>query len=514
MRKGTVRFLAVLAAALLLLGSYAGALACTGFYVGKQASANGAVMLARTVDLHPLAAMFRVLVVDRVEDQPGRLHTGTQGFSWELPDTTYKYTSTPMATGMGFGRYGSACMNEMGLAITGTVTAYARREIRAMDPAVEGGLCEEVLPELIAASCATAREGVALIGKIMAELGSSEQNIIMLADADEAWYVETYTGHQWAAVRMPEDRVAVYGNQFMLRYLDPEAEGVLHSPGLFTVPEEAGLAVYGEDGRMDLFRTYAGNLSDYGNRRTWIGHRVLAPSTAGEYDSSKQYDLFYTPDKKVGVKDLMALTRNRFEGTAFSPEETGRGDLRVIGTESQGTAHILQVFGELPAAMRAVGWLCLVNAEHSVYLPVSSLITDTAESFRRDSQERGYQPEMASIAFKRLCALAEQDRAYYGAGVRNYWQGMEEELLLAYPGVLTRAAGMFAASPEEAAKYLTEYTISAQEKAVKDANALFEELLWYVMDHTDTLKYSFSYDTLTLGDSPTKVPFVPSLKLD
>ena len=121
---------------------------------------------------------------------------------------------------------------------------------------------------------------------------------------------------------------------------------------------------------------------------------------------------------------------------------------------------------------------------------------------------------MASIAFKRLCALAEQDRAYYGAGVRNYWQGMEEELLLAYPGVLTRAAGMFAASPEEAAKYLTEYTISAQEKAVKDANALFEELLWYVMDHTDTLKYSFSYDTLTLGDTPTKVPFVPSLKLD
>ncbi|MDD4080166.1 MAG: C69 family dipeptidase [Eubacteriales bacterium] len=514
MRRRTFRLISAMMASLSLLGFCVSAMACTGFYVGKDASANGAVMLARTVDLHPLAAMFRVLVVDRVEDQPGQHHTGTQGFSWPLPDTTFKYTSTPMATGMGFGRYGSACMNEMGLAITGTVTAYARKEIRQMDPAVEGGLCEEVIPELIAASCASAREGVALIGKIMAELGSSEQNIIMLADANEAWYVETYTGHQWAALRMPEDKVAVFGNQFMIRYLDQDSEGALYSPGLFKEPEKAGLAVYGEDGRMDISRTYAGSLSDYGNRRTWIGHKTLAPSTAGDYDINTQYDLFYTPDDKVSVKDLMALTRNRFEGTPFSPEETGRGDLRVIGTESQGTAHILQVFDGLPAALSCVGWQCLANAEHSVYLPISNVVTDTAESYKRDSLERGYQPEMASIAYKRLCALAEQDRMNYGAGVRGYWDGMEEKLLAEYPEVLAKAADLYDNSPKDAAAHLTEYTVRTQEKAYEDANTLFEELLWYVMDHTDTLKYSFSYDTLTMGEIPTQKPFVPILALE
>lgn len=489
-------------------------MACTGLYVGKEVSEDGATILARTVDLHPAAAVFREVVVDRVENEPGRTYDGVSGFSWPLPDTTYKYTSTPFVTGMGYGRYGSACMNECGVAITGTVTAYVRKEIRAMDPSVQNGLCEEVVTELVAASCSTAREGVELIGKIMEELGSSEQNVLMIADPNEAWYVETYTGHQWAAVKMPEDAVAVYGNQFMLQYIDPEDEDVMCSPDLFTMPEEAGLAVYNEDGQMDIFATYAGGLANYANRRTWIGHTLLAPSTAGEYKTNTKYDLFYTPDEKVGVDDVMEVFRNRFEGTEYSPDETGRVDQRVIGTETQGTAHVLEVFDNLPAEMSCVGWECLANSEHSVYLPISNLITDTAEAYKMDTEEGSglyYDPELAGVAFKRLCTLSEQDRTYYGAGVRDYWHNMELDLIESYPEVLAEAAEKYESSPEEAAAYLTEYTIDLQNKALDDANTMYEELLWYMMNNTDTLKYSFSYSSLTMGDTLSQKPFVPSL---
>ena len=500
---------ALAVAALLLFA--ASASACTGVYVGKEVSQNGAALLARSVDLHPRAAAFRVLVVDRVENEPGRVHRGKQGFAWPLPSTTYQYTSTPMTTGMNLGRYGSACLNERGLAVTATVTAYTRSEIQAMDPSVPNGLCEEVLAELVAASCATAREGVALIGKIMAELGSSEQNIIMIADQREAWYIETYTGHQWAALRMPEDKVAVFGNQFMIRYLDPASEDALCSEGLFTLPEETGLAVYGAEGKMDIFRTYAGRLANYANRRTWIGHTLLAPGTAGPYERDRQYELFYTPEGKVSTGDVMELLRNRFEGTPYAPDETGRVDQRVIGTETQGSAHILEVHDDLPAAMACVGWVCLANSEHSVYLPISNLITGTAAAYQMDSPALGYDPALASLAFKRLCALAEQDRVYYGAGVRAYWHGMEEKLLAQYPETLAKALELYAASPEEAADYLTRYTIGRQEDALSDANAMFDELMWYVMDNTDTLRYDFSYDTLIMEDTPSQLPFATKL---
>ena len=40
---------------------------------------------------------------------------------------------------------------------------------------------------------------------------------------------------------------------------------------------------------------------------------------------------------------------------------------------------------------------------------------------------------------------------------------------------------------------------------------MFDELMLYMMNNTDTLKNSFSYSRLTLTDTITQTPFVPSL---
>lgn len=485
--------------------------ACTGMYVGKQCSEDGTTILARSVDTHPLASPVLAIVVDRVEDQPGRVITGYDGFEWELPATTYKYTSTPFATNIG-GGYSSACANEAGLAVTGTVTAYICEGISKMDPPVEGGLAEFVIPELVAASCATAREGVEYLGKVIAEKGNSEQNIIMLADKDEAWYMETYTGHQWCAVKMPEDAVAVFGNEFMIGAIDPDSEDVLYSEGLFTMPEEAGLAEYTEDGAMDIFATYSGKdrLSNYANRRTWYGHVLLAPETAGDYGTTTRYPLFYAPEKKVGLMDVFELFRARFEGTEWCPETTGRLDQRVIGTETQSEVHALQVFSDLPAEASVVTWNCMANAEHSVFLPLSNLITDTAEVCKYDPEEYSLDPGMASIAFKRLCALSEQDRTYYGQGVRDYWHAVEQNLVATYPDVLAETVAKLEEDPAAAADFITAYTVDLQQKAYDKANEMYDELTWYMINNTDTLHYRFSYRTLFMNDILTQKPFVPS----
>ena len=71
--------------------------------------------------------------------------------------------------------------------------------------------------------------------------------------------MELYTGHQYAAVKMPEDKVAVFGNEFMLETIDADSEDVICSEGLFTLPEDKGFAIYDNDGNLDLYRTYSGD---------------------------------------------------------------------------------------------------------------------------------------------------------------------------------------------------------------------------------------------------------------
>ena len=45
----------------------------------------------------------------------------------------------------------------------------------------------------------------------------------MITDQSEAWIVEIYGGHHYCAMKMPDDKVAVCGNQNMIGLVDPNA---------------------------------------------------------------------------------------------------------------------------------------------------------------------------------------------------------------------------------------------------------------------------------------------------
>ena len=86
--------------------SSSGALACTGYYVGKQASASGHTIIGHTVDAWNTAQAKQVVYPH--SEEPGR--TVTVGANEvPLPDVTYQYTSTPFIEGL----WDSAVANEM-----------------------------------------------------------------------------------------------------------------------------------------------------------------------------------------------------------------------------------------------------------------------------------------------------------------------------------------------------------------------------------------------------------------
>lgn len=476
--KKTLRILSVLLAGTMLLST--SALACTGVYVGKDVSDQGTYLLARSEDQGQSDYNKMFLVQPRVDNVPGRFIEDTAtGFKIPLPDTTWQYTYVPDYTRGDDGMYPGSCTNEHGVSITGTVSTSTCEKWEEADPFVEPGLREAILPAAVAAVATSARNAVDVLLGYVDEYGSEEGNTVMICDQNEAWFVEIYSGHHYCAMKMPDDQVAVFGNHNMIGLVDPKAtpeDGYIYSEGLFELIDELDLAV--KEGELyHLAKSVTGNTREpYNNMRNWGGMKLLAPSLAGDtYDNDNFYPLFYAPDEKVSVLDVMDIYRYRYEGTPIDVNLEGQEGNRVISTTNSSQIHILQTFSDWPAQCSAINWIALGNGEHTVFVPFFSGITDTAEAYKVDGDT--YNPQGAYWMFKRLCTLGQLDRDLYGNGVRAFWKQQEalmyQQMLDAAPTMLAK----YAESREAGADYVTGLGIQMSEWEMKLSTNLYQKLL-------------------------------------
>lgn len=477
--------------------------ACSAVYIGKEVSTDRSTIIARSEDQVTGAYNKLFKVVARVENEEGRYLTDIQGFKYPLPKTTYGYTAIPDASGYGDGVYSGATTNDCGLSITATVSVAPKEAVKIVDPFVDTGLREAAITDLVASTCKTPREAINLLAEVINEYGSGEGNIIMLADKDEAWIVEIYSGHLWAAQKMPTDKVAMFGNQFMIETVDSaDKENFMYHPDLFTTAEKNGWTVKIGD-KVHLAATFSEDRDDYSNMRTWMGHKIMAPSSAGDYMRSEWYPLFYTPDKKISPLEVMDILRSRFEGTHLDASLPENKELRVIGTERQSQIHVIQIKDKYPREMGSLKWLALANSEHSVFLPSFAGISDTHGSYKVDGEK--YNPQGAYWKYKRICSLAEQNREFFGKGVRKYWKSKEEEL---YKEMLEQedvVVELYKKDRSEAERYITHMHMEISERFNGLADSLYEELLFFIMDRTgrtaETLGEAFEFGVA--ADTPT-----------
>lgn len=320
-----------------------------------------------------------------------------------------------------------------------------------------------------------------------------------------------YSGHQYCAVRMPEDMVAVFGNEFMLDTVDPDdKDGVICSKDIFDLPSRAGFAVMDANGRMNLRRTYSGDgrFYDFAHLRTWGGHRILSPSTIGDYEPNTYYPLFFKPDGKVTLEQAMEIYRDRYVGTKYNPETNDAWDNRVIGDETQEQVHVVQVRDDLPASMACVTWLTLSEAAHAPFVPISSAITDCNPCYKFCAQQWGYNDNQAQHIYKRVNAVCAQNRSLYSQGVKDYWKIVERHVMAEYPTIVEKAARAYAGNPAEAAALLTDYCTRVQDDCIGDARRIFDEMTWYMMTYTLTNHYDCDFVDLVNHPKP-QPPFAP-----
>ncbi len=510
-KKRTARFMLLYAMALMLSAlSLTQAYACTAVYVGAAASDDGTVMLAKSNDYQDVWANY-VTVTERVEQQPGRtmpVDNDATVFA-ELPATTYRYTSTPWmdstTAANGLGRDATVCTNEYGVAMVMSITSFSNAAALDADPLIEHGLSEFTAVDLVTCQSATAREGVEVLLSLIDTYGSSEVNIALIADRTEAWYVEMYNGHQYAAVKLPADKVCAFGNEFSLEYVSDYEDAIL-SPELEKLAVEKGFAVYGDNNELNLLATYSGQevVTNYSHMRTWIAHQILSPSAYGEYDKEAVYPLCFAPDEKVSLLDVMEIMRNRFEGTAYSPDETGRTDMRVIGTDTALSVHIAQIYPELSADMACVTWESTGPAIYGVFVPVSNAATGISEPYSRNqSAEQAGVFDTALYPyyrFKELTTLSVEKNDYqiYGLPVRAYWHEAETGMTQGMRAVLEAAAKLN--DRETAHQYITDYCNRMQEQAFSDAGELLNAVRWYKSKNSNTMKNGRNPETLEVMD--------------
>ncbi|MCR5591621.1 MAG: C69 family dipeptidase [Lachnospiraceae bacterium] len=501
-------------------------MACTGVYVGKKASADGTVIIARSSDNQAVWGNH-VTVTERIENEPGwKMPVDMNGTVLaELPATTYKYTAAPFFSSTmaanSVANDAGACTNEYGVAMTMAVTAYANSDALAADPLIDNGLTENTAADLVICQSRTAREAVKVLLSLIDTYGSSEGNIALIADQEEVWYVEMYTGHQYAAVLLPEDKVSVYGNEYSLEYLSDYKEKIT-SPELESLPVKSGFAHYGRNRELNLFDTYSGDkvTQDYCHMRTWIGHKVLAPKLfSKDYDVKKRYPLCFQPSRKVSLADVCAVLRNRYEGTAYDPDETGRTDVRVIGTDTAMSVHALQVYDDLPAQMACVQWESVGPAIYGVFVPVSSACLSVSASYGKDQPETELHDFNANdypyYAFKALSTLCVEKNTHetYGKPVRDYWKGAEAKMFDAMKKVLTDAAAIRDA--DEAGDYITGYCNRVQTLAFSDAKSLLNDVIWEQSENSNTMKSARDPETGAVLDhervlGPMKIELDPA----
>ena len=194
--------------------------------------------------------------------------------------------------------------------------------------------------------------------------------------------------------------------------------------------------------------------------------------------------------------------------------------MRVIAIERQATCSALEVYPDLPAEMATTNWTTLANAEHSVYLPLSNT------AHRQPVRDRTaplptiwrvwsfhYNP---GIAARPLQAPVRPERAgplaTTARGVRAYWPlSVEHELIATYPDVLAETLPPICTTedPAAAADSVAAYTIdqSGARPSSRLRHLMYDELMWYVISNTNTMKY-------TTGEDEHYVPSMLEVEAD
>jgi dipeptidase len=475
---------------------------CTSIMVGRLATTDGSVITSHTCD-GPYRTWVEVFLHTKYEK--GAIHAVYSGMlnpretSWdmrnvkktgEIPEVEETYTFLNTAY---------PCLNEKQLAI-GETTIGGRLELRNKD----GMFYIEELEKIALQRCRTAREAIALIGKLAEEYGYGDYaECITIADPKEVWQFEiSGTGKGkpsaiWCAARIPDDHVGISANVPRISTIDfNNPDLFMYSTDLQKVAKKLGYW----DGKEPLkfWRVISPRDKAFSIRELYV-LSTLAPNLKLSEDTT-ELPFSVKPEKKLSPRDVIKYFRETYEGTQWDmtkdllitvKKKDDKGneveekikstavnnwismDLRTLLNELKpgvvtnryaiaqnwcSYSHIIQCRSWLPDEVGAVAWFSFDNPALSPRIPIFSGVIKLPASFSICGQQR-YTPDAAIWSFRETNRLATINWAQGRKLIEPAVKELEDKAFEEVPIVEKKVVELVKAGKnEEATQYITTYT--------------------------------------------------------
>jgi dipeptidase len=520
---------------------------CTTILVGKDASADGSVIACQTADCgmcdftwhyipaadHPEGSVRKIYHINQIRTWPpevgGKWVKYVEGYTEvdiaEVPHT-YAYQHAV------FGH-----MNEHQLGIAES-SIGCQRKMRNPTPAAVMDIT--TLTMLAMERCKTAREAIKLMGPMGEKFGygfHDSGEMLAVADPQEIWLFEIMPvgplwtpesgepGAVWCAQRVPDDHVSFCPNESRIGEIDLEnPDYFMASPNAISYAVENGFYDPESGKPFNWKRAYSPSpgsaAATQGRRgRLWRLFSLVSPSK--NFDPATEgmdFPFSVKPDQKLSVKDVMEMTRDKYQGTPYDPAKGAKGgpfanpnyfrgfqvdDQRYFGPRCICVPNveyttITQSRSWLPDPFGGINWIAFGAQDTACFIPLYCGITKMPETFTKGDH----------FVFSRDSARWASDyvdyhtQVVYSYAIEDVKAAQEkwEDGSLKKISIMDQAAlGLYEKNPEEAEAFITDFCLN-NAKCIVDA--------WWKLGDDLLVKYNhfrmYDPETRRLGRLETQ----------
>ena len=454
---------------------------CFTVLVGKNASADGSVLVAHNEDDRGDIVVNLRKIAPRDYGAPQRVDLGKGGFL-ETDGKTAGFLWIEATTQ----EFADSFVNEHGVLITSdSCPSRAGAEDHT-----DGGI-GWMLRRLVAEKATSARYAVRIAGELVEKYGyRASGRTYSIADRNEAWMLALLRGRRWYAQRVPDDEAAVIPNHFTIRAIRPDdPDRFMGSRDIIEYAKTNGWYDEAKDGPFDFKRAFERPstrepAADGNALRHWRGLSLLTGKT---WELGRDYPFSVKPAKKMTAESLMAILRDHYEGTEYDATDgykTGtpnRTKFRTICTASTINAFVVSLGGKRPEPLSVAIWLAMGKPDTTIFLPLYYGVTrlPAGAGFGPDAHDHGlfYKQHFEDGEVKavkdtllntKVLALEKAAEADYGPMRETLVKEIfpaEKAFIAGRPKFEKEFAALYAKDKAKALKKLDEYVAAAFEKA-------------------------------------------------
>jgi dipeptidase len=343
----------------------------------------------------------------------------------------------------------------------------------------------------------TAREAIMVMTDLVDKYGyASTGESFSIGDKEEAWILEMIGtgkgghGAVWVAQRIPDGMICAHANMSRIgEFPLNDPENCLYSKNVISLAVDKGF-YNPKNGPFNFSLVYNPPTEEqvrYSARRVWSIFRRVAPSLnlSPDFSSSvkdaKPYPLWIKPDNKLSVRDVMALHRDHYEGTAFDMtkdltagpfgapdrwrpinwESEGKTYAweRPISTQQVGFIFVSQSRSAVPDDIGGVFWFGMDNPYTNFFIPLYTTITEVPEAYTKGDIQ-SFSRDSAWWTFNFVANYANLRYSDMIVDIQKVQKEIEDLEFGRQASIEQSALSLRSSNPQMISAFLTRYCVS------------------------------------------------------